>query len=128
MHTSHLTRIFSVLAGAALYLSFFPASARAQDPNVKKPGTSASADRDSEEPRHLLPKSITLSGQIRERWESTKGPSFVPTTAESYVLSRIRFGVAFKPTSWLRFFGETQDSRATGAKGTWKRVRWKGTA
>jgi hypothetical protein len=112
MHTSHLTRIFSVLAGAALYLSFFPASAIAQDPNVKKPGTSASADPDSEEPRHLLPKSITLSGQIRERWESTKGPSFVPTTAESYVLSRIRFGVAFKPTSWLRFFGETQDSRA----------------
>lgn len=118
MYTSRLTRIFPVIAGTALYLSLFPANVRAQDSNAKKPGTSASGNANSEEPKRLLPKSITLSGQIRERWESYKGPgSFVPTTAESYVASRIRFGVAYKPLSWLRFFGETQDSRVVFYKG-----------
>jgi hypothetical protein len=39
------------------------------------------------------------------------GSDFAPTPADSYVMSRVRLGVAFKPSTWLRFFGEAQDSR-----------------
>ncbi|HLK19158.1 MAG TPA: alginate export family protein [Bryobacteraceae bacterium] len=112
MHIFSAARIIPAIAGTALYISIFPSSVTAQNSDATKPGTSVSANANSEEPRHLLPKSITLSGQIRERWESYQGPSsFVSTTANSYVASRIRLGVAYKPLSWLRFFGETQDSR-----------------
>jgi hypothetical protein len=86
---------------------------------VPTPGTTSStnsqqkaADKDQEKPKNYLERTFTISGQIRERWEGTEGSNFTVTPADSYVLSRIRLGLAYKPTSWLRFFGEAMDSRA----------------
>jgi hypothetical protein len=88
---------------------------RAQNP-APAPGTSSANTQqktdNAEKPQNYLERTFTISGQIRERWEGGYGSNFAITPAESYVLSRIRVGLAYKPVSWLRFFGETQDSRA----------------
>jgi hypothetical protein len=49
---------------------------------------------------------------VRARWESTQGSDFALTPAGSYLLTRIRLGVAFQPASWLSFYAEGQDARA----------------
>jgi len=71
----------------------------------------AAAQSDQPKPRNYLERTVTLTGQMRERWEATDGSDFSVTPADSYIVSRIRLGVAFKPVTWLRFFAETQDSR-----------------
>jgi len=60
---------------------------------------------------NYLTRTVKLSGSVRERWEATDG-DFSSTPADSYLLSQIRFGMDFHPTSWLSFFGEAQDARA----------------
>ena len=63
-------------------------------------------------------RTLAFTGQIRVRLESMRGTDFSPTTADAYTLSRIRFGVAFQPTSWLRAYGEAADARAEFYKTT----------
>ncbi len=55
-------------------------------------------------------RTFHLSGSIRERWEATDGP-FSVTPADSYVVSQIRLGLSYEPSSWLRFFAQAQDVR-----------------
>jgi hypothetical protein len=81
---------------------------RAQSPAAATP----QATSDTEKPKNYFFRTFTFSGQLRERWEAPDGSNFTVSPADSYVLSRIRFGVACKPSSWLRVFSEVQDSRA----------------
>jgi alginate export protein len=55
---------------------------------------------------------FSFTGEFRSRWEGGLGTDFALTPRDSYLLTRIRLGLAFKPTPWLRFFAETQDARA----------------
>ena len=55
-------------------------------------------------------RTFQLSGSIRERWEATDGP-FSVTPASSYVVSQIKLGLLYKPSSWLHFFAQAQDVR-----------------
>ena len=57
-----------------------------------------------------LPADFT--GEFRSRWEGGLGTDFALAPRDSYVLTRARLGLAFKPSPWLRFFGEAQDARA----------------
>ena len=74
-------------------------------------GVTAFGQAQQEQPKNYLERTVTLTGQLRERWEATDGSDFSVTPAGSYIMSRIRLGVAFKPVTWLRFFAETQDAR-----------------
>ncbi len=62
------------------------------------------------EPDNYLLRTFQLSGSIRERWEATDGP-FSVTPADSYLVSQIRLGLLYKPSSWLHFFAQAQDVR-----------------
>jgi Alginate export len=99
----------SPLAIAALIVNAlgFSGAARAQSP---APAVARKTD-DREKPKNYLERTIAISGQLRERWEDTDGANFSVTPADSYVMSRVRLGVAYKPVSWLRLFSEAQDSR-----------------
>jgi hypothetical protein len=68
----------------------------------------ATQDQDSES--NYFQRNFKLSGSIRERWEATDGP-FSVTPADSYWISQERLGVLFRPTEWLNFFAQAQDTR-----------------
>ncbi len=57
-------------------------------------------------------RTLKATASVRVRVEAPQGSNFTVTPADAYSLTRIRFGLAFEPVSWLRFFGEAQDSRA----------------
>ena len=59
-----------------------------------------------------LRDTFSFSGEFRSRVEGGFGNDFALTPRDVYVLTRTRLGLAFKPTSWLRFYGEAQDARA----------------
>ena len=59
-----------------------------------------------------LSDTFSFTGEFRSRWEGGLGTDFALTPRNSYVLTRMRLGLAFKPTPWLRFFAETQNARA----------------
>jgi hypothetical protein len=61
---------------------------------------------------NYLARTLKVQGSVRARWESGQGVDFALTPAGSYVLTRIRLGVAFQPASWLSFYAEGQDARA----------------
>jgi hypothetical protein len=110
MMNSYPPRTLPLVVGTILSLSLFLGRATAQDP--APPGTPAPAQSDTgEKPQGFFSRTFTISGDVRERWEATHGANFTLTPADSYVASRTRLGLAFKPTSWLRFFAQAQDSR-----------------
>jgi hypothetical protein len=58
-----------------------------------------------------LRRTFQFTGSARVRVEAPQGSDFTSTPADAYALTRIRFGLAFRPLKWLRFFGEAEDSR-----------------
>lgn len=70
-----------------------------------------SAPRSSSLARYLH-DTFSFTGEFRSRWEGGIGADFALTPRDSYVLTRTRLGLAFKPTPWLRFIAEAQDARA----------------
>jgi hypothetical protein len=61
-----------------------------------------------------LPPWLCFTAGYRIRFEGYSGSNFLPGSAESdsYLLTRFRFGMFFKPLDWLHIFTETQDSDA----------------
>src|SRR5690242_19889759 len=57
-----------------------------------------------------LPRWLRLSGEFRTRFEQS-GSSGFSNPEDDYLLARTRFNIAIQPVSWLKFFGQTQDSR-----------------
>src|SRR5579863_8598207 len=84
-----------------------PLALWAQDQNAAPSDTDQGQDSGL---KNYLSRTFKFSGSIRERWEATDGP-FSVTPADSYVLSEVRLGLLFRPSSWLHFFAEAQDSR-----------------
>jgi hypothetical protein len=68
--------------------------------------------------KDYLERTFTITASARARWEGTEGSNFSVTPAESYLLTRVRLGLAFEPTPWLRFFAEAMDARAEFYKTT----------
>lgn len=62
-------------------------------------------------PAQYLPAWLQIGGQIRGRFESPSGTSLLANSSDAYYASRIRVDLGVKPTSWLRFFVESQDAR-----------------
>jgi hypothetical protein len=62
--------------------------------------------------KDYLERTFTVTGSVRARWESTQGSDFAVTKADSYMLTRVRLGLGYAPTPWLRFFSEAEDARA----------------
>jgi hypothetical protein len=112
MRIRHLTTLF--LMGASVY--FFGGTGRAQSSASGPDSATPVTTETSEGLKGFLARTIRVRGSVRSRWEATQGSDFTLTPADSYLLTRIRLGIAFQPTSFLRFFAETQDARATGYK------------
>lgn len=83
----------------ALVLTAWNASAQSDPDQTPKTGS-----------ENYFLRTFQLSGSIRERWEATDGP-FSVTPASSYVVSQIKLGLLYKPSSWLHFFAQAQDVR-----------------
>jgi hypothetical protein len=60
------------------------------------------------------PKLFTVGFELRGRFETFTGQSFVPGRNNEYYLSRLRFNLGFQPLPWMRFVFQVQDSRAPG--------------
>ncbi len=56
------------------------------------------------------PSWLRLNGEYRARIEGQEGLNF-KNQNDNYLLSRLWIGMTLRPTSWLQFFAQTQDSR-----------------
>lgn len=63
-----------------------------------------------------LPNWLTLGFQTRYRSEGQHGIGFIEDNDQDFLLQRYRFSTGIRPTAWLYFYGEVQDSRAFGYK------------
>jgi hypothetical protein len=61
-----------------------------------------------------LPSWLTLGVQERLRSEGQHGIGFSEGDNEDFLYQRFRFSVGVRPTNWLNFYGEVQDSRIVG--------------
>jgi len=68
---------------------------------------SGDATTEPDDVKSFLARTVKIQGVLRARWEAPDGSDFTVTPADSYLLTRIRLGVAFQPTGWLRLFAET---------------------
>lgn len=107
-------RRFRLISGATFAFAMLAMVADAQTPGPADPQTGASPARDLDAPisdQLNLPKWFQVGGQYKGRFESDRGISFVPGGNDSYYLQRVRIIFAIKPTRWLRFVADVQDSR-----------------
>jgi hypothetical protein len=93
---------------AATRLVAFDSSDDAKDTSQSKPAGEVMVDWS---PAQKLPSWLSLGGQIRGRFEAPSGTSLINNVMDGYYASRVRFSLGVQPTSWLRFFAETQDTR-----------------
>ena len=106
-------RVNKVTTGFLLGLAplFWSDLARAQtDPTP--PVVAQASPSALEDLKSYMERTFTIEGSLRARWEATQGSNFSVTPSDSYMLTRIRLGLGFAPTPWLRFFGEAMDARA----------------
>ena len=61
-----------------------------------------------------LPSWLEFNLLFRGRVEAPLGIGFTPGSSDVYYASRLRFNLGVKPTPWMRFFAQAQDSRAPG--------------
>src|SRR5207249_11473555 len=58
-----------------------------------------------------LPSWIQFGLEERFRWERPSGSGFKPNNDDSYFLNRLRLGMSFQPTGWLKVVAQFQDAR-----------------
>jgi len=68
----------------------------------------------SEKFNERLPQWLQFSGEFRDRFEGYSGGGFEHNSTNDYDLQRIRLGMQIRPTSWMEFYIEMQDSRVFG--------------
>jgi Alginate export len=107
MSYRHLTALFVLAAAVPL----FRGTASAQAAAPARDSTQPEVTETSSGLKDYLARTFQIQGSVRARFESTQG-DFSLTPADAYVLTRIRLGLAFQPTPWLRFYGEAADARA----------------
>lgn len=59
-----------------------------------------------------LPSWLCFTAGYRMRWEGFTSGNFHTGNAEDYLLTRFRFGLSIKPTTWLKAYAELQDADA----------------
>ena len=59
-----------------------------------------------------LPDWVCFTAGYRTRFEGYNGNNFLQHSSDSYLLTRFRFGMLLKPSSWLKIYTELQDSDA----------------
>jgi hypothetical protein len=64
------------------------------------------------EVNRALPRWLCFAAGYRARFEDYSGGSFLANNSDSYLLTRFRFGVSLKPTTWLKVYAELQDATA----------------
>lgn len=115
--TKRLVSTFRILSACALVsftLNAQTGSAIQKTPEETAAPTTSLVARELDTPAKTLlslPKWLVLSGQYRGRFEDDTALKFVPNASDMYYLQRVRFALSLKPTSWLRFTSELQDSR-----------------
>ena len=89
------------------------------DTSVPAAGPTGSASQDpprfspAEAFNDRLPKWLRFDGEYRARLEAgLTGKLFQANDSDTYFLNRFRFGVTIRPSTWLTFRAEGQDSRA----------------
>src|ERR1700710_152376 len=60
-----------------------------------------------------VPSWLKFSGEERIRYENLDNVGFAAVN-DGYLLNRFRLGLEIKPTSWLKFNFQAQDSRVYG--------------
>ncbi len=75
---------------------------------LQKPATASLGDD--------LPSWLSLSGEIRFRYEDRRGLGFQKGNDDGYGLVRTRINVDLRPTSWLELSFQGQDARAPGIR------------
>jgi hypothetical protein len=84
-----------------------PANPRKQSDQVSSRFSPTAALNDQ------LPSWLRFDAEYQGRFEwGFSGKQFTPTSQDTYYVNRIRFGVAIRPTAWLKFYGRAQDVRA----------------
>jgi len=58
-----------------------------------------------------LPRWIAFQAEERLRFEGYRNGTFQPGNDDSYLLNRLRLQIDLRPTSWMRFSAQVQDSR-----------------
>ncbi len=88
----------------------------AAPPSPKPEAQVAKADPPAWSPfdavNEALPKWLSFSGQVRTRVEGYTGGGFNSANEDAYVLTRIWLNVKVQPTSYLKFFAQSQDAHA----------------
>lgn len=106
----HLIILFlAVVAGSVSYAQT-PAQTgdQAPQPLIEKPVLSYVNDE--------TPDWLSLSGEFRFRYEGRQGLGYVESNDDHYGLARTRVNIGVRPTKWLQFFFQGQDSRAPGIR------------
>ena len=105
MALAAVSLVFQINAGQ---LNAADADANDQTATAGVPGGTVLLDAS---PFKKLPAWLEIGGQIRGRFEGVSGTSLLNNSPDDYYASRIRIHLGIKPTSWLRFFAEAQDTR-----------------
>src|SRR5690349_1271781 len=58
-----------------------------------------------------LPTWMRFSGDYRARFENVEHIRWRPANSDSYIRSRVRFGLELRPLPWRSCFGQAQDAR-----------------
>jgi hypothetical protein len=107
------TRQLTNVLALATTITFFTRTGHTQSPAATPDGTPAApAAVAASGLRDYIARTVKVTAALRVRWEGPDGSDFTVSPADSYTLTRIRVGMAFQPTPWLRVFGEVQDARA----------------
>jgi len=86
-----------LIPGTVLCLALFAPAAFAQS-------AAEAANRE-------LPEWLRIGAEYRARVEGTENRGFVEGASDNYLLNRIRIDLTVKPTAWMKFVFEGQDSR-----------------
>jgi hypothetical protein len=92
-----------------LALSLCLTGAYASEP----PATVTHATSPSEIVNAHLPQWVRLTGEVRFREEGFIGNRFTAGNDDMYLLQRFRLGLEVRPTPWLSFYAQAQDSRVS---------------
>ena len=102
-----------VLSGVVwtLSLTAAPASGDDQEKDAKKPAAAAERSVGNE-----LPSWVSLSGELRGRFEGRRSLGYRKGNDDGYGLIRTRLDLGITPASWLKFGFQGQDASAPGIR------------
>ncbi|MGE5644262.1 MAG: alginate export family protein [Acidobacteriota bacterium] len=101
-------RFFALTAPLCAVLALQPGPLRAQSAAAPDLPVTSAINRE-------MPRWLVLGGEYRARFDGYTSGKFSDGIDEHYFLNRLRLNLAVKPTGWMRFVFQGQDSRIFGA-------------